>query len=58
MAFDSHYARLIVWAQGRLFGFLLTQSFHLPFNVFSFPLHTRLGLPYPLAFEVIRYIYG
>ncbi len=62
MAFDSHHARLkfcigskaSVW----FFAHLIIPPFHLAYNVFSFVLHTKLGLHHSLTLRVIHWICG
>jgi len=62
MVFDLHHARpkfcigskVGVW----FFAHPVIPPFHLAYNVFSFVLHTKLGLPHSLALRVIHWICG
>ncbi len=61
MSSNSHqthlrsYARPGTWVW--MFVHPVIPYFHLPSNVFSFALWTRLGLPHPLAFSLTHCIY-
>ncbi len=61
MSSDLHQAQLRSYAKlgARvwLFVHLVIPCFHLPLNVFSFTLQTKLSLPRPLAFSFTHCIY-
>jgi len=62
IAFNSHYAclrscegpKVGAW----LFVCLIVPPFHLPSNVFTYTLHTKLGFPHFLALKVTHCLYG
>jgi len=62
MALDLHHARLkfCIGSKANVWFFVhpIIPPFHLAYNVFSFVLHTKLGLPHSLVFKVIHWICG